>query len=60
MPDRFPTTEDAVRYAINQAKISKLRAELEAAEAEGGSLTSDEVRSFVFDHLDDVARKSGH
>ena len=47
----FPTAEDAVRYAINQAKISKLRAELEAAEAEGGSFTSEEVRRFAREHL---------
>ncbi|MBF0339282.1 MAG: hypothetical protein HQL05_15795, partial [Nitrospirae bacterium] len=37
----FPTAEDAVGYAINHAKIAKLRAELEAAEAEGGRFTSD-------------------
>ncbi|MCG6552024.1 MAG: hypothetical protein L7F77_06830 [Candidatus Magnetominusculus sp. LBB02] len=57
---RFPTAEDAVRYAVNHAKISRLRAEIEAAEAEGGSFTSDEVRSFVFDHLDHVVSQSGH
>ncbi|MBF0555516.1 MAG: hypothetical protein HQK96_13330 [Nitrospirae bacterium] len=51
----FPTAEDAVRYAINNAKIAKIRAELEAAEAEGGSFTSDEVRRFVREQLDRAA-----
>jgi Arc/MetJ-type ribon-helix-helix transcriptional regulator len=49
---RFPTAEDAVRYAINRAKRAELRDMLEAAEAEGGSHTSDDVRRFVRDHLD--------
>ncbi len=41
---RFPTAEDAIRHAINQAKLVELRAELAAAEAEGGSFTTDDVR----------------
>ncbi|MBF0465968.1 MAG: hypothetical protein HQK88_12355 [Nitrospirae bacterium] len=52
----FPTAEDAVRYAINHAKISQLRAELEAAEAEGGSFTTEEVRRFARKHLDSIVR----
>jgi hypothetical protein len=51
---RFLTAEDAVRYAINQVKIMDLRAALEAAEAEGGEFTSDEVREYVYEHLDRV------
>lgn len=49
---RFPTAEDAVRYAINRAKRAELREVLDAAEAEGGSHTSEDVRRHVRDHLD--------
>ena len=49
---RFPTAEDAVRYAINLAKRAELREMLDAAESEGGSHTSDDVRRHVGDHLD--------
>jgi Arc/MetJ-type ribon-helix-helix transcriptional regulator len=56
---RFRTAEDAVRYAINQVKIIELRAALEAAEAEGGEFTSDEVREYVFEHLDGIKQTSG-
>ncbi|QWR78552.1 ribbon-helix-helix domain-containing protein [Candidatus Magnetomonas plexicatena] len=55
----FPTAEDAVRYAVNYARVSQLRSELEAAEAEGGSFNSDEVRRFAHEHLDNVARTHG-
>ena len=53
---RFPTAEDAIRYAVNFAKMSELRAELEAAENEGGAFNSDDVRRFARAHLDLVAR----
>ena len=53
---RFPTAEDAIRYAVNYAKMAELRAELEAAEAEGGKFTTDEVRRFAREHLDRVAQ----
>lgn len=52
---RFPTAEDAVRYAVNYAKLAGLRGELEAAEREGGSFTTDEVRRYARAHLDRVA-----
>jgi Arc/MetJ-type ribon-helix-helix transcriptional regulator len=52
---RFSTAEDAVRYAVNHAKQSILRGELEAAEAEGGSYTTDDVRRFAREHLDALA-----
>ena len=48
----FPTPEDAVRYAIAQAKLNALRNALDAAEAEGGSFTTDEVRRHASEHLD--------
>ena len=57
---RFPTAEDAIRYAVNYAKMSELRAELEAAETEGGSYSSDEVRRFAREHLDRLARTPSH
>jgi hypothetical protein len=48
---RFPTPEDAVRYAINRAKSAELREMLDAAEAEGGKYSTEEVRHHVRDHL---------
>jgi Arc/MetJ-type ribon-helix-helix transcriptional regulator len=48
----FPTAEDAVRYAINQAKMMALRAKLDAAVAEGGDNSADDVRAHVRQHLD--------
>jgi Arc/MetJ-type ribon-helix-helix transcriptional regulator len=56
---RFLTAEDAVRYAINQVKITELRTALDAAEAEGGEYTSDEVREYVYEHLDRVKQTPG-
>ena len=49
---RFPTAEDAIRHAVNQAKLIELRAALATAETEGGSFTTDEVRRYARDHLD--------
>ena len=48
----FPTAEDAVRFAINQAKATALRAKLDAALAEGGDNSIDDVREYVRRHLD--------
>ena len=48
----FLTAEDAVHYAINQAKTSALRAKLDAAVAAAGDNSADEVRDFVRQHLD--------
>ena len=48
----FQTAEDAVRYAINQAKATALRAKLDAAVAEGGDNTADDVRAHIRRHLD--------
>lgn len=49
---RFATAEDAVRYAINRAKLAELREMLDASEAEGGCHSSEDVRRYVRDHLD--------
>jgi Arc/MetJ-type ribon-helix-helix transcriptional regulator len=49
----FPTAEDAVRYAINQAKTIALRTKLDAAVAEGGDNSADDVRSYVRQYLDE-------
>ena len=49
---RFPTAEDAICYAVNYAKMSELRADLQAAEAEGGAFTTNDVRRFARTHLD--------
>ncbi|MEO5360832.1 MAG: hypothetical protein H7843_10365 [Nitrospirota bacterium] len=56
----FPTPEDAIRYAVNYARVSKLRSELEAADSEGGSFTSDEVRRFAREHLNNTTRTPEH
>ena len=34
---RFASAEEAIRYAVDRIKLSELRAELAAAEAEGGA-----------------------
>jgi Arc/MetJ-type ribon-helix-helix transcriptional regulator len=51
---RFRTAEDAVRYAINQVKLMEIRARLDAAEAEGGEFTTEEVRQYAYEYLDRV------
>jgi Arc/MetJ-type ribon-helix-helix transcriptional regulator len=48
----FLTAEDAVRFAINQVKATALRAKLDAAVAEGGENSADDVRDYVRQHLD--------
>ncbi len=49
---RFPTPEDAIRFAVSYAKMAQLRGELEAAEAEGGAFSMDDVRRFARAYLD--------
>jgi Arc/MetJ-type ribon-helix-helix transcriptional regulator len=51
---RFRTADEAVRYAINQVKIMEIRATLEAAEAEGGEFTTEEVRQAAYEYLDRI------
>jgi Arc/MetJ-type ribon-helix-helix transcriptional regulator len=48
----FLTPEDAVRFAISQAKTRALRAKLDAAVAEGGDNSVEDMRAFVNRHLD--------
>ena len=50
--NRFATAEDAVRHAVNQAKLAELRSEIAAAEAEGGSFSTGDVRRYARVHLD--------
>lgn len=47
----FATPEDTVRHAVNAAKLAALRGELEAAEAEGGGFTTEDVRTYARQHL---------
>ncbi len=49
---RFANPEDAIRFAIDQAKLDELRRKLAAAEEEGGEHTLDEVRAFVHEQLE--------
>ena len=53
---RFSTPEDAVHCAVNYAKMSQLRGEIEAAEAEGGAFGTNDVRRFAHAYLDGVAQ----
>lgn len=48
----FPSPEAAVREAVDQLRLSALKAQLEAAVAEGGRNTSEEALRFVKDHLE--------
>jgi Arc/MetJ-type ribon-helix-helix transcriptional regulator len=57
---RFSCAEDAIRYAVDRAKLSELRAELEAAEAEGGAFESNEVKRFALLRLDREKPTSDH
>jgi Arc/MetJ-type ribon-helix-helix transcriptional regulator len=52
----FSSPEDAVRFAITQAKMIALRHRLEAAEAEGGINSSEDVLAYVTQHLDNRSR----
>ena len=51
---RFRTAQDAIDHAVALAQLSAIRAEIEAADAEGGEFTSDEVLSYVDHHLDQI------
>jgi Arc/MetJ-type ribon-helix-helix transcriptional regulator len=44
---RFATPEDAIRFAIDQAKRDELREKLAASEEEGGAHNADGARKFV-------------
>lgn len=57
---RFATAEEAVRHAVNAAKLSELRSELDAAETEGGSFTTQEVRQFARERLDGALPAPSH
>ena len=48
---RIASPEDAIRIAIDQAKLDELRQMLAASEEEGGEYTLDEVRAFVHEQL---------
>jgi hypothetical protein len=41
-----------VRHAIQEAKRATLRAALDAAEAEGGNFSTDDVHRHAHEHLD--------
>jgi hypothetical protein len=48
---RFATPEDAIRFAIDKAKLDELRQKLTAAGEEGGEYGLDEVRAFAHEQL---------
>lgn len=54
----FPTPEDAVRFAIREAKTNALRGKLDAAVAEGGENSADDVRRYVSERLDRAFKAS--
>ncbi|BBU61328.1 hypothetical protein MSC49_12630 [Methylosinus sp. C49] len=57
---RFASAEEAIRYAVDRIKLSELRAELAAAEAEGGAFDADAVKRFARDRLAAEQRTSDH
>ena len=52
----FPTPDDAVRHAVQEAKRASLRAGLDSAEAEGGHFSTDDVRRYAHEHLDKLGQ----
>ncbi len=48
---RFSSPEDAILFAIDQAKLDELRRELIAADEEGGAYGADEVHAYVLSQL---------
>ncbi|WP_237479718.1 hypothetical protein [Lichenibacterium dinghuense] len=48
---RFETAQDAIDHAVALARSGAIRAEIEAADAAGGEFTSEEVLSYVDQHL---------
>ena len=48
---RFATPEDAISYAINEAKRAALRDTLNVSIARGGTNSADDVRRAVADRL---------
>jgi hypothetical protein len=47
----FSTPEDAISFAINEAKRATLRDDLNASIARGGANSADDVRSAVAERL---------
>lgn len=50
---RSATPAEAVQKAVKAAKLTRLRADIGEAEAEGGAHTSEDVRVFVGTSLDE-------
>jgi hypothetical protein len=48
----FRTPEDAIRHAVSFLRANDLRAALDAAVAEGGSHTSEDVRQYAREQLE--------
>ncbi len=51
---RFASPEDAILYAIDQAKLDELRRELIAADEEGGEYSPEEVQAYALSQLSGV------
>lgn len=56
---RFSTAQDAIDHAVALAQLSAIRTEIEAAEAEGGEFTSEEVLRDVEQHLAEMFPNRG-
>lgn len=52
----YPTPEDAVRRAVNELRANTLRGTLDAAVAEGGGHTTEDVRRYVLEQLEKRAQ----
>lgn len=55
----YPSPEAAVRQAVDQLRISALKAKIDAAIAEGGRNTSEDALRFVREHLKSGGRPAG-
>lgn len=56
---RFRTAQDALDHAVAIARLGEIRAEIAAAEAEGGEFSSEEVLRDVDRHLAELFPKRG-
>ena len=52
---RLSTAQDAIGHAIKLARLDRLRAEIEAAEVDGGEFSTDDVLRHPRERLDESA-----
>ena len=57
--ERFSTARDPIGHAIEFAELDRLRAEVEAVEAEGGEFSTDDVLRHMRERLNEIALPHG-